>query len=245
MCIFNSSIKYGFFLDVWKTANGTPTHTSRAKSALSNYRHILVISVFGMMLERLVHDQLPEFLTVNSILTSSQAAICILNSPKTSFISSTDHWHHWHENMDNNKINLAIFIDVRKALETVDHNILIRKLNSYGIVDRTGGWFESYLSDRTQFCTLNRNKSKQRKVICGIPQGSCLGPLLFIICLNGFENGLQHSRASIYANDTNVKIAFGDIKRMADNAIQEMLNLSEWMRINKLSPTLKKPNLWS
>ena len=168
---------------------------------------------------------------------SSQAAFRKLNSTTTSLISSTDHWH---ENMDNNKMNLVIFLDLRKAFDTVDHSILIKKPNSYGIVDRTRDWFESYLTNRTQFCTLNGNKSKQRKVTCGIPQGSCLGPLLFIIYLNDFENSLQYSRASIYADDTNVTIASDDIQRMIDNASQEMLNLSEWMRINKLSPNPQK-----
>ena len=139
------------------------------------------------MLERLVHDQLSKFLTVNNILTSSQAAFRKLNSTATSLTSSTDHWL---ENMDNNKMNLTIFLDLRKAFDTVDHNILIEKLNSYGVVDLTGGWCESYLSNRTQFCTLNGNKSKPRKAKCVIPQGSCFGPLLFTIYLNNFENSL-------------------------------------------------------
>ena len=204
MCIFISSIKNGIFPDVWKTASVSPIHKSGSKSDLNNYRPISVTSVFARMIEQLAHDQLSEFLTVKNILTSSQAAFRKLSSTTTSLISSTDHWH---ENMDNNKMNLAIFLDLRKAFYTVDHNILIKKLNSYGIVDGTGGWFECYLSNRTQFCTLNGNKSKQRKVTCGIPQGSCLGPL-FIIYLN-------------------VTIAYDDIQRMIDNAIQEMLNLSE------------------
>ena len=91
------------------------------------------------MLERLVHDQVSEFLTVNNILTSSQAAFRKLNSTTTSLIFITDHWH---ENMDNNKMNLAIFLDLRKAFDSVNHSILIKKLNSNAIADRTGGWFE-------------------------------------------------------------------------------------------------------
>ena len=237
MCIFNSSIKNGIFPDVWKTASVTPIHKPGSKSDLNNYRPISVISVFARMLERLVHDQLSEFRTVNNILMSSQAAFCKLNSTTTSLISSTDHWH---ENKDNNKMKLARSLDLRKAFDTVDHNILIKKLNSNVSVDRTGGWFECYLSNRTQFYTLNENKSKQKKFTCGIPQGSCLGPLQFILYFNDFENSLQYSRASIYADNRNAKIASDGIQRMIDNANQEMLNLSDWMRINKLSSNPQK-----
>ena len=101
-------------------------------------------------------------------------------------------------------MNLTIFLDLRKAFDTVDHTILIKKLNSDGTEDRAGDWFESYLKNKTQFCTLNGNKSKPKKVTCGIPQDSCVGPLLFIIYLNDFENSLQYSKASIYPHDTNV-----------------------------------------
>ena len=144
--------------------------------------------------------------------------------------------------MDSNKMNLTIFLYLRKAF---DHNILIKKLNSYGIEDRAGDWFESYIKNRTQFCTLNGNKSKPKKVACGIPQGFCLGPLLFIIYLNNLEDSLQYSRTIIYEDDTNMSVASNDIKRLTDDARQEMLNPSEWMRINKLSPNLKKQNSWS
>ena len=90
---------------------------------------------------------------------------------------------------------------------------------------RAGDWFESYLKNRTQFCTLNGNKSKPKKVTCGMPQDSCLGPLLFIIYLNDFENSLQYSRVSSYADDTNMTVASNDIEGVTDNARQEMLNL--------------------
>ena len=113
--IFNSSTTNGVFPDVWKTASVTPIHKSESKSDLNNYRPISVISVFVRMLERLAHDQLSEFLKVNNILTSSQAAFRKLYPTTTSLISSTDHWH---ENVDNNKMNLTIFLDLRKAFDT-------------------------------------------------------------------------------------------------------------------------------
>ena len=160
---------------------------------------------------------------VNNTLTSSQASFRRLYSITTSLFISTDHWH---ENMGKNKMNLTIFLDLRKTFDTVDHSILIKKLNSCGIANRTGGWFESYLTNRYQFCTLNGNKSEPRKVTCGLHQGSCLGPLLFIICLNDFEKSLQFSRACIYADDTNVTAASNDIKILIDDASHEMINLS-------------------
>ena len=148
-------------------------------------------------------------------------------------ICSTDHWY---ENIDNKKLNLTIFLDLKKAFDTVDHKILVEKLRRYGMRDTAGNWFQSYLDQRTQFCAANGQKSMAREVTCGIPQGSCLGPLLFIIYLNDLENRLKFSQASIYADDTNVTIASDDIEKLVFEAQQELLNLSEWMRINKLSP---------
>ena len=124
----------------------------------------------------------------------------------TSFITSTDYWY---ENIDCSKINLTIFLDLKKAFDVVDQTMHIQQLQKYGIKDREGEWFQSYLSNRQQFngdrqqsylsnrqhLLLNGVKTKPRKVPCGIPQGSCLGPLLFIIYLNDFEKCLQSSHA--------------------------------------------------
>ena len=116
----------------------------------------------------------------------------------------------------------------------------MEKLRRYGMRDTAGNWFQSYLDQRTQFCAANGQKSMAREVTCGIPQGSCFRPLLFIIYLNDLENCLKFSQASIYADDTNVTIASDDIEKLVFEAQQELLNLSEWMRINKLSPNPAK-----
>ena len=141
----------------------------------------------------------------------------------TSLITSTTYWY---ENIDCSKINPTIFRDLKKAFDTVDHTILIQKLHKYGIKDREGEWFQSYLSNRKQFCSLNSVKTKPRKVPCGIPQESYLGPLLFIICLNDFEKGLRFSLANVV--------------KMTEGAHKELANIAEWMRVNKLSPNPQK-----
>ena len=143
-----------------------------------------MISVFSRMLEIILHDQFFEFLKTKNTLTDNQAAFRKLYSTTISLIASTDYWY---ENIDSSKINLAIFMDLKKGFDTADYTILIQKLQKNGIKDREEEWFQCYLSNRQQFCSLNSVKTKPRKVPCGIPQGSCLGPLLFIIYLSTKE----------------------------------------------------------
>ena len=99
----------------------------------------------------------------------------------TSLISVSDYWY---ENIDKNNVNFPLFLDLKKAFDTVDHEILIRKMQVYGIKDIEVELFRSYLKNRQQYCSLNGNKSSFQPVTCGIPQGSCLGPLPFILYLN-------------------------------------------------------------
>ena len=104
----------------------------------------------------------------------------------------------------------------------------------------TGNWFKSYLHDGKQFCSVNGQRSMASEVTCGIPKGSCLGPLLFIIYFNDFEKCLEFSSASVYADDTTITIASNDVEKLLCEAQQELLNLSECMKINKLSPNPAK-----
>jgi hypothetical protein len=235
--IFNSSLANGMFPDIWKLARVTPIFKSGAKKDVNNYRPISVISIFSRILERIVHDQMFDFLLENNVITKNQSAFRKLYSTITSLICSTDYWY---ENIDCKKLNLTIFLDLRKAFDTVDHKIMVEKLRRYGIRNTAGNWFQSYLDHRKQFCSVNGQRSKTSEVTCGIPQGSCLGPLLFIIYLNDFEKCLKFSQANIYADDTSVTIASDDVEKLVFEAQQELLNLSEWMRINKLSPNPAK-----
>ena len=133
--IFNSSLENGIFPDIWKLARVTPIFKSGVKRDLNNYRSISVISIFSKILERIVHDQILDFILENNIITKNQSAFRKLHSTITSLIGSTDHWY---ENIDSKKLNLTIFLDLRKAFDTVDHAILIKKLCRYGMRGNTG-----------------------------------------------------------------------------------------------------------
>ena len=112
-----------------------------------------------------------------------------------------------------------------------------------GIRGIPGNWFNSFLHNRHQYCFLNGKKSKKREVTCGIPQGSCPGPLLFISYLNGFERCLKYWKANIYADDANITIASNDKEKLVADVQAELHNITEWMRVNKLVPTPQKLNI--
>ena len=193
-----------------------------SKKDANNYRPISVISVLSRMLEKIVQDQPIEYLITNKVLTPNQSAFRKLYSTVTSLINSTDYWY---DNMDKRQLNLAIFLDLKKAFDTVDHRILIKKLGAYGIRGISGEWLTSFLTSSKQFCSVNGQKSEARLVTCGIPQGSCLGPLLFIIYLNDFEKCLGFSRASMYADDTHVTLTSSNTDDLLTNAQKELRNM--------------------
>ena len=176
--IFNSSLRKGVFPDILKVAKLTPIFKSGSRSDANNYRPISVVSVFPRILERIVHNQIYEHLKATKALTMSQSAFQKLCSTITSLINSTDKWY---EKINDKQLNLTIFLDLKKAFDTVNYAILMGKLRKYGIRDIAGDWIKSYLENRKSYCAANGLNSGTKTVTCGIPQGSFLGPLLFLI----------------------------------------------------------------
>ena len=194
--IFNSSLRLGAFPDRWKIARITPIYKSGPKDDTNIYRPISILSVLSKLFEKILHGQLIDFLQSNKKL--NQFTFRKLHSTISSLIGVSDHWY---SNIDNNKANFALFLDLKKAFDTVDREILISKLAKYGITGIENNWFKPYLANRSEYCSIDGQVSDIMEIECGIPQGSCLGPLLFIIYLNDFEHCLEHSRASMYADD--------------------------------------------
>ena len=146
----------------------------------------------------------------------------------------------WYENIDHKMVNLAIFLHLKKNSTSVNNEILFEKLEAYGIRELAGNWFTSYLENRQQYCKLNCYESRAMTVTCGIPQGSFLGPLLFIVYLNDFEKCFKASEAGMYADDTQVLLASSSVDELVHKAQDELGIISEWMRLNKLSANPQK-----
>ena len=142
--------------------------------------------------------------------------------------------------MDKEKYTGLIFIDLKKAFDTVDHAILLKKLKKYGINGLEQEWFTSYLDNRRQFCRINGTSSQLTEITCGVPQGSCLGPLLFLIYINDFPFSLQKSNLSMYADDTAISLSSKNIDELQNDLNLDLLKLQDWLHANKLSLNVVK-----
>ena len=154
--ILNCSILTGIFPDEWKAARVTPVFKSGSPSDVNNYRPISIIPMIAKIFEKIIYDQLYKYLSVNNLLSNCQSGFRALHSTVTSLLNSTDKWSF---NIDKGKINGVVFVDLKKAFDTVDHAILITKMRRYCLNDLAIRFFRSYLENRSQSCLVNGHLS--------------------------------------------------------------------------------------
>ncbi|CAB4036183.1 Hypothetical predicted protein, partial [Paramuricea clavata] len=187
--IFNLSLRCGSFPDIWKKGRVTPIFKSGDPTSSNNYRPITILPTLSKLLERIVHHQVYNYLQEHKLLASQQFGF-------SSKLSTTIALAHFTEqildNHDHRKITGAVSIDLRKAFDTVNHTILLEKLRTIGFTSSVLDWFCSYLSNRTQVTVINSSLSQPKPVTVGVPQGSILGPLLFLTYINDLPECLTH-----------------------------------------------------
>ncbi len=230
--IFNISISTGIFPDSWKTAKVAPIFKEGNKSEMGNYRPISILSTVARVFERLIYDQLSSYMEKNKYLSKYQSGFRKFHSTITSMLKNANDWL---INMDKGNYNGVVFFDIKKAFDTVDHEILLCKLHKYGISGVELDWCKSYLSNRKQSCFLNGENSSFKIVECGIPQGSCLGPLLFIIYINDLPNALKNMTPSIFADDTGISVSSNSVLDIQRLLREDISTIQCWMHENKLT----------
>ena len=231
--IFNISLQTGIFPDDWKIAKVSPVYKEGSKTDCGNYRPISVISVIAKLFEGLVYNQLRTFISDNNILIEQQSGFRSQHSTETALLGSTNKWLC---NMDSGLINGVLFLDLKKAFDTVDHEIVLQKLHLYGIKGTSYAWFKSYIQKRKQICSMNGKKSHPREIRCGVPQGSNLGPILFLLYINDLPKCLQTTQANLFADDTNLSCAGSDPNEIEIKLKSDLEKVHNWLRCNK--PTL-------
>ena len=153
--------------------------------------------------ERIIHYQLYDYLLENRLLNTYQSGFRSMHSTTTALLETTNNWS---INIDNGLLNGVLFIDLKKGFDTIDHEIILQKLVNYGVDPNALRFFASYLCNRSQKCTVNRALSSVSKLTCGVPQGSILIPLLFLIYINDLPNCLDIFCAKMFADDTNITV---------------------------------------
>ncbi len=189
--VFNLSLETGIYVDDWKRARVNPIYKSDDRLKCENYRPISILPIVSKVFEREVFRQIYSFVSDNSLLSKFQSGFRPKHSTLSSLIQMCDDLL---ENMDNGKINCVVFLNVRKAFDCINHEILLKKmLNYFAISGIPLNWFKSYLTDREPQCLVNGHLSSPRKIKCGVPQGSILGPLLFLMYINDLPDCLKYS----------------------------------------------------
>ena len=205
------SIESGIFPNSWKIARVAPIFKSGSTEDRSNYRPISVVPVVSRLFEKLIYDQLYEYLDSNKHLIIDQYGFRNLHSVVSCLLSCTNDWY---ANIDRGKFTAMTFLDLKKAFDTVDHQILLNKMRNYGINGLEHQWFSSYLDNRRQFCKVNGVCSDLAEINIGVPQGSCFGPLLFLIHINDLPFALKRAKATMYADDTAISFSSDNIKEI-------------------------------
>ena len=184
-----------------KIAKIKPLFKTGERDLVKNYRPISILPVFSKLLERIMYNRVYKHVISNNLLYEKQFGFQKQCSTETAILQLSKEIY---ESFDKNQFTLGVFVDLSKAFDTVNHQILINKLKYFGITEIYLEWFRSYLNNRKQFISYDNNKiSSLQNVSCGVPQGSILGPLLFLLYVNDLYKASSILKPIMFADDTN------------------------------------------
>ena len=234
---FNLCFEQSIVPNELKIARVTPVPKAGDLKLTQNYRPISILPVLSKIFEKLVYTRIYSFLQQNNILNENQFGFRKGYSTEmalSSFIEKIT------SSLDKGQHSVGVFLDLKKAFDTVNFNILFDKLSHIGIRGNPLNLLKSYLNNRKQTVTISSFKSPLKNTLCGVPQGSILGPLLFLIYINDLPNALTSSFPIMYADDTNIFYSGKSLTEIENSLNSDLTTLSNWLSANKLSLNLNK-----
>ena len=224
--LFNFSFLTGVFLTVLKTAKVVPVFKKD--------------SIIGKILEKLMYKRLYTFLNNNNIIYNLQFGFRQQYSTSYALINITEIIR---KALDDGNIGCGVFVDLQKDFDTVDHQILLAKLSHYGIRRVSNDWFKSYLSNSSQYVSINGYESGLAAINFGVPQGSVLGPLLFLLYINDLNQAITFCKVHCCADDANLLCLGNSIKKLNKLVNADLKRLVNWLNANKISLNVKKTEM--
>ena len=235
--IINLSIRTATIPTKWKIAKLIPIYKSGSVKLPENFRLISVLPVLSKLLEKHIHRQYMDFLEEERLLSDCQFGY---RSGRSTNLAATLFVDNVRNDVDKGKLVGAVFIDLRKAFDTLSHNVLLAKLKVYGVNRRELAWFTDYLFGQQQYVQLGMNKSSYQPLFTGVPQGSILGPLLFLVFYNDLTDLETNSRVLKYADDTVIYCSGKDVESIEANLTYDMDLIAKYLEDNELIMNLEK-----
>ena len=237
--VISSSFDQGKFPQELKTSKVVPIHKGGTKTDVSNYRPISLLASFSKVYEKLMHNRVINFLDKHNLLCENQYGFRSGRSCEHALLNAKDTIL---SALSKKQIALLLLIDFSKAFDLVEHPTLLRKLEHYGIRGQALNWFKSYLNNRKQFVSVGSSHSSTKPITFGVPQGSILGPLLFIIYINDLPQISELAKFIMYADDANIFI-IGNSPDEVYNKLEILCSaLIRWVDSNGLALNLRKTN---
>ena len=237
--MINISLETGLVQNSLKLAKVIPIYKAKAKDDFSNYRPISILPSVSKILEKVINKRLYFFLQNSKLFFSNQYGFRKNHSTLqavTKLITDII------ESNENRETTMSVFLDLSKAFDTINHKLLLSKLEFYGIRGIALDWFKNYLANRKQYVIYNNKTSDNLDITCGVPQKSVLGPLLFIVYTNDLPDCIEGAETILFADDTTICQSSDNIELLYHSMNDNLDRLTDWFKANKLSLNINKSN---